>query len=55
MRVLVACAIPLKGTDEHKQWSFIHRASPSPHRWKIRSTTFKGIAEAMADQWSNLD
>jgi site-specific DNA-cytosine methylase len=27
------------------------RLPPSPDRWKIRSTTFKGIAKAMADQW----
>jgi hypothetical protein len=25
---------------------------PSPDRWKIRSATFPGIAEAMATQWS---
>lgn len=25
---------------------------PSPDRWKIRSTTFQGIADAMAYQWS---
>lgn len=25
---------------------------PSPDRWKIRSTTFEGIAKAMAAQWS---
>jgi site-specific DNA-cytosine methylase len=24
---------------------------PSKDRWKIRSTTFQGIADAMADQW----
>ncbi len=24
---------------------------PSPDRWKIRSTTYSGIAQAMADQW----
>jgi len=24
---------------------------PSPDRWKIRSRTFEGIAEAMAEQW----
>lgn len=24
---------------------------PSPDRWKIRSTTYQGIADAMADQW----
>ena len=32
----------------------IHRLPPSEDRWKIRSTTFKGIAEAMATQWGNL-
>lgn len=42
---------PKKGTDEHKAWSWIHRCSPGPNRWKIRSTTPKGIAQAMADQW----
>jgi hypothetical protein len=25
--------------------------SPSPDRWKLRSATFQGIADAMADQW----
>lgn len=45
---------PKKGTDEHKEWSFIHRASPGKDRWKLRSTTFFGIAEAMADQWGSM-
>jgi site-specific DNA-cytosine methylase len=27
-------------------------ASPSPNRWKERSRTLTGIAEAMADQWN---
>jgi hypothetical protein len=31
----------------------IHYASPSPDRWKVRSRTFTGIAEAMARQWSD--
>ena len=26
-------------------------ASPGPDRWKIRSRTYEGIAQAMADQW----
>jgi len=26
-------------------------ASPGPNRWKDRSRTYKGIAEAMAEQW----
>lgn len=33
----------------------IHRMPPSPDRWKERSKTFSGIAEAMADQWGKLD
>lgn len=27
---------------------------PSPDRWKIRSKTYQGIADAMASQWSNI-
>lgn len=30
----------------------LHRLPPSPDRWKKRSITFQGIADAMADQWS---
>ena len=29
----------------------LHYLPPSPERWKLRSTTYKGIAEAMAKQW----
>lgn len=29
----------------------IHRMPPSADRWKLRSATFAGIAQAMADQW----
>ena len=29
----------------------VHYEPPSPDRWKNRSRTFKGIAEAMAFQW----
>ena len=31
-----------------------NRLGPSPDRWKKRSTTFQGIADAMAEQWGNL-
>lgn len=31
----------------------VHRARPGPDRWKERSRTYKGIAEAMAEQWGN--
>jgi site-specific DNA-cytosine methylase len=30
----------------------IHKMPPGPDRWKERSRTFPGIAEAMAKQWS---
>jgi site-specific DNA-cytosine methylase len=29
----------------------IHHEPPSPDRWKNRSRTYQGIAEAMAEQW----
>jgi hypothetical protein len=29
----------------------VHYLSPGPDRWKERSRTFTGIAEAMAEQW----
>ena len=29
----------------------IHRMPPGPDRWKERSRTFSGIADAMAEQW----
>lgn len=31
----------------------IHRMAPSPTRWKERSKTYWGIADAMASQWGN--
>jgi hypothetical protein len=31
-----------------------NRVPPGPDQWKIRSTTYQGIADAMADQWGNL-
>lgn len=30
----------------------VHRMAPSPDRWKERSRTYTGIAQAMASQWS---
>lgn len=29
----------------------VHRMSPGPDRWKERSRTYQGIADAMAEQW----
>lgn len=31
----------------------VHKMPPSPDRWKERSRTYKGIAEAMAAQWGS--
>jgi hypothetical protein len=38
-------ALPMK--EQQK----IFYCSPGPNRWKMRSTTFQGIADAMAMQW----
>lgn len=32
----------------------LHLLPPSPDRWKLRSKTYQGIADAMADQWGKL-
>lgn len=29
----------------------VHRMPPGPDRWKLRSLTYQGIADAMAEQW----
>ncbi len=42
---------PAKGTQAHRDWSRVHRMSPSPERSNLRSRTYAGLAEAMADQW----
>jgi hypothetical protein len=33
----------------------VHLCPPGPDRWKIRSRTYQGIADAMAEQWGNLE
>ena len=32
----------------------IHRMPPSKDRWKLRSITYQGVADAMAGQWGSL-
>lgn len=32
----------------------LHRLPPSKDRWKLRSKTYQGIADAMAEQWGRL-
>jgi hypothetical protein len=47
-------------TGKHaKRWanqtdSGQNRLPPSDDRWKVRSETYRGIADAMADQWGRL-
>ncbi len=33
----------------------IHKMPPTPDRWKLRSTTYQGIADAMANQWGSCE
>lgn len=43
---------PLTPTDVVEGRSAtVHRMAPSPDRWKARSLTYQGIANAMASQW----
>ncbi len=41
-----------KGGKSLPKW---YNLPPSADRWKIRSTTFQGVADAMADQWGIPD
>lgn len=45
---------PPKCPEERKSWQAVFRAPPGPDRWKFRSRTFQGIADAFADQWGGL-
>jgi hypothetical protein len=42
---------PTKIVDGREQR--VHRMPPSPNRWRERSRFFPGIADAMADQWTD--
>ncbi len=41
--------IPTNIVDDRE--ARVHKEPPGPDRWKNRSRTFQGIAEAMANQW----
>lgn len=32
----------------------VHKMPPGPNRWKERSRTLEGVAQAMADQWGDI-
>jgi len=43
----------LKPTDiVEGRYGYCHKLPPSKDRWKLRSKTYEGIAQAMAHQWS---
>jgi len=46
--------IPTKIIPEDQRKHSVHMEPPSPDRWKNRSRTFQGIADAMANQWGSL-
>lgn len=46
--------IPASGRWENQTASGQNKLAPSKDRWRIRSKTYSGIAEAMANQWGKL-
>ena len=44
---------PTSNLDGSTARADCHTATPGPDRWKIRSTTYQGIADAMAAQWGD--
>jgi hypothetical protein len=44
--------LPDTGRWQNQTASGQNKLAPSADRWKIRSTTYRGIAEAMAEQWT---
>lgn len=43
--------VPTKIVDGRE--ARVHKMAPGPDRWKERSRTYQGIADAMAEQWGN--
>lgn len=46
--------LPQGGRWANQTPSGQNKLGPSADRWKLRSVTYKGIAEAMADQWGSI-
>ena len=47
---------PLVPTDVvNGREAVVHRMPPGPDRWKLRSLTYQGVADAMAAQWGSAD
>lgn len=50
--LLATNIVPLP--EKRSEAQRLHHLPPSADRWKFRSITFQGIADAMADQWGGL-
>lgn len=47
--------LPPGGRWSNQTPSGQNKLGPSPDRWKVRSKTYPGLAEAMAEHWGALD
>jgi site-specific DNA-cytosine methylase len=47
------CAYGKMSQELKREWGMIHQAAPGPDRARLRSRTFQGIANAMAEQWGS--
>lgn len=55
-RLQPTCYVKPRVVGGRRRWgnqcdSGQNKLGPSPDRWKLRSRTYQGIADAMADQW----
>jgi site-specific DNA-cytosine methylase len=46
--------LPASGRWSNQTPSGQNKLGPSPDRWALRSATYRGIADAFADQWGNV-
>ncbi len=46
--------VPTSDLDGATAVAEVHRASPGPDRWKLRSRTYPGMAAACAMQWGGV-
>ena len=46
--------LPPSGRWQNQTPSGQNKLGPSEDRWKLRSATYKGVAQAMAQQWGNV-
>lgn len=52
LRPLFPCGLVVREQYANQTIGHQNKIAPSPDRWKERSRTYRGIARAMAEQWS---